>query len=380
MAQTPENSVLVVDAGSHSLALAVVDGSDAVLAEHRVDTANPGAAGGELAAFVESAPPFSAVGHRFVHGGEAVRGPRLVDDGVRRALEQAASLAPLHVPAALSALDTARTLLPDAPHVACLDTAFHAGLPPIAATYAVPRRWREEFGVHRYGFHGLSYAWASARAAALLGRPPEDLELLVTHLGNGSSVCAVRSGHSVDTSMGFTPLEGLVMGTRSGSVDPGLLLWLITERGLSPEKVAEDLERNSGLLGLSVLTHDTRHMVAAAANGNVQARLALDVFSYRAAQGLAAAACALDRVDALVFTGEIGEDQPEVRQAVCARLHHLGVPTELAVGNPDRDAVISPSGASVPVLVVLVGERQQIARETRVTVRDAAAAPSEVRL
>jgi acetate kinase len=271
------------------------------------------------------------------------------------------------VPPALAALDTCRQHLPDIPHVACLDTVFHAGLPEAARTYALPREWRERYGIRRYGFHGLSYAWIAGQAARLLGRELAGLQAVLAHLGGGASVCAVRHGRSVWTSMGFTPLEGLVMSRRSGSIDPGLLLWLQTEHGLSPSAISDVLEHHSGLLGLSGgLSGDTRELVAAAASGQRSAALALDVFCLRARQEIAAAAVSLTQLDAIVFSGEIGADQPEVRELIAAGLAVLGVTAGLDPAQ-DRDRVISRG--QVPVLLVHPDEQRQIAIEVRAVLR-----------
>jgi acetate kinase len=243
------------------------------------------------------------------------------------------------------------------PSVACFDTAFHATLPPAAATYPVPREWRERHGVRRYGFHGLSHAWCARRTCELLGRP--DLRIVSCHLGAGASLAAVVGGRSVDTTMGFTPLEGLVMATRSGTVDPGLVLWLVTEAGLSPEAVREGLEHHSGLLGLSG-TADMRDVVA-------EKGLGFDVYVHSVARHAAGLVAALGGLDALVFTGGVGENAPAVRAAVVDRLAHLG-----AAVDPDRndpgptgDGPVSPGGAPVPVLVVAAREDLEIARQTR---------------
>ncbi|MFD7713213.1 acetate/propionate family kinase [Streptomyces sp. NPDC059785] len=357
--------VLVVDAGSSSLHLAVLDATDRTVAERDFDSApGPGTAD-DVAAFLRDAPGIAAAGHRIVHGGPRLRGPVRLDDGVRGELDRAADLAPLHVPPALTALDAVRDRLPGIPHVVCLDTDFHRDLPEAATTYGLPREWTRRHGLRRYGFHGLSYAWALDRAAALLDRPAESLHVVLTHLGGGCSACAVRDGRSVDTTMGFTPLEGLVMSRRSGSVDPGLLLWLQTAQGMSAERLSDALNHKSGLLGLSGTSGDTRDLVRARADGDEAAALALDVFVHHARRGIAGVAASLDRVDALVFTGEIGEDQPEVREAVCAGLGVLGVSGGLTPGNPGRDAVVSAPDAPVPVLVVPTGETARIARETR---------------
>jgi acetate kinase len=364
-------NVLTVNAGSSSLRLDLVRGDAAGLdpgavrldvgaalldSAHAEQAADPSAAREELSGF--AGREVTAVAHRLVHGGDVVRVPALADDAVAAALREVTGLAPLHLPPSLALLDAARELLPDVPHVLCPDTAFHAGLPDAAATYALPSRWREKYGLRRYGFHGLSYAWTLGRTAALLGRPVGELSLVLAHLGGGASVCAVSGGRSVDTSMGFTPLDGVPMSKRSGAVDPGLLLWLQSEAGLTLEEVRDGLWRQSGLLGLSGgRSGDTRELV-----GDPQAELALEVFAHRVAREVAAAATSLERLDALVFTGEIGWDQPEIRDAVCRRLGLLGVEPP-ARGNRTDDGLISSPEAAVPVLVVEVHEELQLARE-----------------
>ncbi|GLW24784.1 acetate/propionate family kinase [Microbispora triticiradicis] len=356
--------VLTVNAGSSSLQLHLVREGRVLRGEHSEQSPDPAAAERTLSDFLSGAlsgtgAEVTAVGHRLVHGGEAVRAPTIADDAVVEAVRGYADLAPLHVPPALALAEAARRVLPSVPHVLCPDTAFHAALPDAAATYALPAEWRRRWGLRRYGFHGLSYAWATRRAAELLGR--EDMRLVVTHLGGGCSVSAVRAGRSVDTSMGFTPLEGVPMSKRSGSVDPGMLLWLLSGSRLTLEELRDGLEHSSGLLGLSDgLSGDTRDLVA---SGAPAAALALDVFAHRVSREIAASTAALDRLDALVFTGEIGWDQPEVREAVCRRLSPLGVAPP-AVGAVDRDGVVSPEGARVPVLVVRPREELQVARET----------------
>lgn len=262
--------ILVVDAGSSSLHLTVLGGDGRErAARHLTEPPGPETAD-TIEDFLRDAPPVGATGHRIVHGGPHLLRPTIVDDDVRAELDRTARLAPLHMPPALTALDATRALLPDVPHVVCLDTAFHADLPPAARTYAVPREWTERYGLRRYGFHGLSYAWALQRAAGLIGRPAGSLHVVLAHLGGGCSVCAVRDGRSVDTTMGFTPLEGLVMSKRSGSVDPGLLLWLQTSAGLTAARIEDALNHESGLLGLSGMSGDTRDLVRAGARGTVR--------------------------------------------------------------------------------------------------------------
>ncbi|MGW9188264.1 acetate/propionate family kinase [Streptomyces rubiginosohelvolus] len=363
--------ILVVDAGSSSLHLTVMDGEGREkAATHLTEPPGPGAAD-MIGDFLRDAPPVGATGHRIVHGGAHLLRAAVVDDDVRAELDGAAELAPLHVPPALVALDAARAVLPNVPHVVCLDTAFHSDLPSAARAYAVPRAWTERHGLRRYGFHGLSYAWALRRAAELLSRTTDSLHVVLAHLGGGCSVCAVREGRSVDTTMGFTPLEGLVMSKRSGSVDPGLLLWLQTSAGLTAEQIKEALNHESGLLGLSGTSGDTRDLVRASARGDGEAAFALDVFALSVRRGIASVATSLDRIDALVFTGEIGEDQPEVREAVCSGLGVLGINGGLTEENPTHGhgAVVSPSGAAVPVLVIPTGETRQVAKETRAALK-----------
>lgn len=371
--------VLTVNAGSSSLHLAYVEfaaSADRTGGADRTGSANaeessvgarldrstpPVDAEYAVRDFVAGQPAPAAVAHRLVHGGDLVRRPTVVDDGLRAALDGVAALAPLHLPPALALLDQLRRDLPGVPHLVCPDSAFHADLPEPARTYPVPTDWRERFGLRRYGFHGLSYAYATRRAAELLGRPVADLHLVLAHLGGGASVCAVRAGRSVDTSMGFTPLDGVPMSRRSGAVDPGMLLWLLDGR-LTYDEVTDGLNHRSGLLGLSAgRSGDTRELVAAAAD-DPAAALAMDTFNHRVRREMAAAATNLDRLDAVVFTGEIGWDQPEVRHDVCAGLRLLGVVPPTG-GNRPEDGPVSGPGAAVPVLVVQPREEVELARQ-----------------
>jgi acetate kinase len=361
--------ILTLNAGSSSLRAHIVDG-DRVLADYGTESpVGSEEARAVLSEVMERASQVDAVGHRLVHGGSRLTEPTVVDDQALAAAESAAALAPLHVPPALELVRNVRERLPNVPQVLCPDTAFHAGMPEVSRTLPLPSAWRRRFGLRRYGFHGLSYAWAIRRTASLLNRPLGQLQILLAHLGGGGSVCAVRDGSSVDTSMSFTPLDGIPMTTRSGAVDPGLLIWLLEEQKLSVDELAEGLQRKSGLQGMSDdLSADTRVLVRAADNGNAAARLALDVYSQRVAQALAAMATCLDRVDAVVFTGEIGWDQHEVRTAICARLGILGVEGSLS-GNRDDDGPVSAPDAAVPVLIVRTREELQIAGETAATLR-----------
>jgi acetate kinase len=354
--------ILTVNAGSGSLKAHLVEPDTERVAE-RAEIARPpdsDEAFDALDDLIDRVSDLTAVGHRLVHGGPDLTEPAVVDEDVLRAARRATPLAPLHLPAALALVDRLRERLPDVPHVVSPDTAFHRTLPDHVRTYALPPEWRERFDLRRYGFHGLSYRWSLDRTAALLDRPAGELQVLLAHLGGGCSVCAVRDGSSVDTSMGLTPLEGLVMSKRSGSVDPGLLLWLLDQGGLTAAELSDGLNHRSGLLGLSGgRSGDTRDLVG----GDSTAALAMRVFVHHARRGLAAAATSLDRLDAVVFTGEIGWDQPEVRTGVAAGLRLLGVPDDLS-GNREDDGPVSRPGARVPVLVVQPREELQLCRDT----------------
>jgi acetate kinase len=352
--------ILVVNAGSSSLKLRLLGPGDALLAE--ADIASPRAEVDEraLADWIAGAGIVDAVGHRIVHGGERFRDATRIDPGVVRELRALADLAPLHQPKSLAALDAVGRALPGTPAVACFDTAFHATLAPAATTYAVPAAWRERWGVRRYGFHGLSHAYASRRAAELTGAA----RIVTCHLGAGASLAAVRDGRSVDTTMGFTPLEGLVMATRSGSVDPGLLLWLLERESIGIGEMADALEHDSGLLALAG-TADMREVLGRAPTDSA-ARLALAVYVHRLRAGIAAMTAALGGLDALVFTGGVGERAPAIRTAAAGGLGFLGVAIDPA-GNEaaDGDADVSAPGAAVRTLVVSAREDLEIAGQVR---------------
>ena len=293
-----------------------------------------------------------AVGHRVVHGGARFQSSTVIDDTVLGNIRDLSWLAPLHNPVAAAVIDAARVALPDVPHVAAFDTAYHATLSAEAYLYALPYEWYSEWGYRRYGFHGLSVAWSVERAAALLGRA--SLGVIVAHLGAGCSVTAVAEGRSVGTSMGMTPLEGLVMGTRGGSVDPGVLLAAQRDHGLDAGALEEVLEHRSGLLAVSGRTADMRELVALAATDE-RAALAIAVFERSAAAAIAAAATALPHVDAIVFTGGIGEHAAGVRAGITRRLMAIGVPAvdDTAI---DGDAVLVPG----PIAVLVVSAREDV--------------------
>jgi acetate kinase len=344
--------ILVVNAGSTSLKLNLVDEDERSEPVEAVELVDP--------------KRLTAVAHRVVHGGPRFREPVLIDDAVRGQIFAEEPLAPLHNAPALKEIDRLREALPGVPQVAVFDTGFHATIPPEAATYALPRRWREEWGVRRYGFHGLSVAWSAQRAPELLDRPAEGLRLVVCHLGGGCSVSAVRGGRSLDNTMGFSPLEGVPMATRSGSVDPGALIYLTRERGLDAAAVERALERESGLKGLAGRSGDMREIERAAASGDESAALAIEVFAHRVAAAAAAMAASAGGVDALVLTAGIGEGSAAVRERLCRRLGFLGVELDLERNaGAEPDCEIAAAGSSVRVLVLRAREDLVAARAAR---------------
>ena len=311
-------------------------------------------------------PEVIGAGHRVVHGGDRFSASVLVDDEVIAAIRSFSQLAPLHNPKALAGIEAVRAARPGLPQVAAFDTAFHHTMPPRAYRYAIPEEWYTRYGVRRYGFHGISYRYVSQRAAELLGRPLGELRLVVAHLGNGCSAAAIRGGVSVDTTMGLTPMEGLVMGTRSGDVDPGMFGYLADQAGLTVDQLTGTLDTASGLAGLSGVSNDMRDIQAAAAAGTERARLALEVFVHRLAKAVAGMVVGLERLDALVFTGGIGEGSAVVRSLVLARLAFLGLaedPEANAGHGQDSGGRISPDGP-VLALVVPTDEELMIARDT----------------
>ncbi|MDQ4138856.1 MAG: acetate kinase, partial [Actinomycetota bacterium] len=306
-----------------------------------------------------------AVGHRVVHGGDRFSGPTVIDDGVVRAIEEVSVLAPLHNPANLAGIRAARSALPDVPHVAIFDTAFHATLPPAAYTYAINAQLAAEHRIRRYGFHGTSHKYVSERAADMLGRPLEELRIIVLHLGNGASAAAVRGGVSIDTSMGMTPAQGLVMGTRSGDIDPAVLVHLHRVAGLDVGQLDELVNRRSGLLGMTG-TGDMRDVQAAAIAGDEVAEAALAVYRHRIRHYIGAYIAQLGGLDALVFTAGVGENNVLLRRRVLTGLEFLGLRVdddrnELASKAP---RFISPAGSPVAVLVIPTNEELEIARQT----------------
>lgn len=352
------------------------DGDDAVV-ERDVDVPDHAAAFEVISAlFAEAGPDLqaaglAAVGHRVVHGGDRFSAPALVDDDLERVVDELSVLAPLHNPGGLEGIRAARRAVPDVPHVAVFDTAFHATVPPEAYTYAIDTGIAREHGVRRYGFHGTSVASVVPRAAELLGRPVADLAMVVLHLGNGASATAVLAGRSVETSMGLTPLEGLVMGTRPGDVDPGALLHLLREADMSADELDTLLNRRSGLLGLTGAS-DIREVSQRAQDGDAAAELALEVAAHRIRHYLGAYAFQLGRLDAVVLTAGIGEHSAGMRARALAGLAGLGIAVDPERNDAREDGprVISPDGSPVTVCVVPTAEELQIAREAVQVVGD----------
>ncbi len=387
------SSVLVLNCGSSSVKFALVDpengaravaglgervgGPDAVVSLRRGDdeqtsTPTDGTHRGVVAHLLatlsdEERAAVSGVGHRVVHGGSRFSASVAIDDEVLAVLHEMIDLAPLHEPANIAGIEATRAELPHLGQVAVFDTAFHQTMPPVAYHYAVPGEWFEEHGVRRYGFHGTSHRYVSARAAQLLGRPLESLRMVTLHLGNGASAAAVCDGISVDTTMGMTPLEGLVMGTRSGDVDPGMLGYIAGRLDVDLAGVLDVLNSRSGLLGLSGVSHDMRSVEAAAADGSERATLALAVFAYRAAKTVGALTVALGRLDAVVFTGGVGERGAAARSQIMAHLGVLGVREDVAANaahGRQTGGRVSSEGPVV-ALVVPTDEELVIAQDTR---------------
>jgi acetate kinase len=374
---TPER-VLVINAGSSSLKLSVVGPDDTASDQYEVDSwdGSPGAPAlrAYLGAIAESARPPEAIGHRVVHGGTLYTAATLIDDEVRGGIAGLTSLAPLHQPRALAGIDAATAAFGSLPQVACFDTAFHATLPPEAFTYPLPAAWRDRFGLRKFGFHGLSHGYAARRAAELLDiKQVQQFRVVTCHLGAGSSLTAVHGGRSVETTMGFTPVDGLVMATRPGSIDPGMVLWLAGERRLSLSDLAGGIEHRSGLSALAGLkdgSGDMRQVVAAAGRGDPDAGLALAVHAHRLIASAAAMAAAMNGIDALAFTGGIGEHAPVVRSRACAGLAFLGVAVDQQRNlEAFGDADISTPDARVRTLVVSAREDLEVARSVRQVLR-----------
>lgn len=385
--------VLVINAGSSSLKYSLVDAASGEAAasglverigeeqSHHVHHGQKGsydddrpvpdheaALEAAVQAFEKHGPALAevdivAVGHRVVHGGDRFAAPALVDDELIAAVTDLVPLAPLHNPANLEGIEVARRLFPDLPHVAVFDTAFHQTLPPYAYTYAVPSSWLDDYGVRRYGFHGTSHAFVSEQAARLLGRDPAEVNVIVLHLGNGCSAAAIQGGKSVDTSMGLTPLEGLVMGTRSGDLDPAVHGHLARVAGRTAEETDRSLNSESGLKGLSG-ANDFREVLRRRADGDERARLAFDIYCYRLKKYIGSYYAVLGTVDAIVFTAGVGQHSAEARSAALAGLEPLGIHLDPIRNADPSDPVVSADDSPVQVLVIPTNEEWEIAKQS----------------
>jgi acetate kinase len=368
--------VLVLNPGSSTLKAAVIEppgrgalatvnvdwGADATRASGRTAGVTDVLASVEAAGVTRTS--ISAVGYRVVHGGTRFVAPTLIEDATVDAIEGIAELAPLHNQISAETIRAARQILPGIAHVAVFDTAFHAALPPAGYRYPVPQAWFRDWGIRRFGFHGLSVTWSVARAAELLGRPVDGLRLVIAHLGSGCSVTAVDGGRAVDTSMGMTPLEGLMMGTRAGSIDPGIILTILRDRRATLAELEDVLEHRSGLLGLSGRSADVRELLVAEAAGDEAAALALEAFVRRAAAGIAAAATCLPAIDAVVFTGGIGENSGRMRARIAASLAVLGIPM-IPDADVHEDGALTDAARTPAVLRIQAREDIVIADAVR---------------
>ncbi|WP_313530134.1 acetate/propionate family kinase [Anaerotignum sp.] len=315
---------------------------------------------------VKSMKEINAVGHRVVHGGEYFAGSVIIDDAVKEALEKCSELAPLHNPANLIGIAACEKLMPGVPQVGVFDTAFHQTMPERAYLYAIPYEYYEKYKIRRYGFHGTSHRYVSEEAARMLERPYDQTKTITCHLGNGGSICAVRNGKSIDTTMGFTPLEGLVMGTRAGDVDAAVITFLMEKEKLTPQEMDNILNKKSGVLGISGVSSDFRDIEDASEHGNTRAEAALDVFAYKVAKRIGAYAAAMNGVDCIVFTAGLGENSGSTRRLICDYLGYLGVHIDSYNNSLRGKAMeISASDSRVRVLVIPTNEELVIARDTK---------------
>ena len=320
----------------------------------------------EKTGVIKSLDEIGAVGHRLVHGGEKFASSTVIDDDVIKAVEEVSDLAPLHNPANLIGVRACQELMPGTPMVGVFDTAFHQTMPMEAYMYGLPYEYYEKYKVRKYGFHGTSHSFVSKRMAEILGKPVEDLKIIVCHLGGGASVCAVKGGKSVDTSMGLSPLEGLIMGTRSGDIDPSAMEFICKKENLDIDGIMEVLNKKSGVQGLSGVSSDFRDLQAGAAEGNERCAMAVDVFCYRVLKYIGAYVAAMNGVDAIVFTAGLGENDEIVRRKIVSRLGYLGIKLNDEVNNANRgkEVEISTADSKVPVWVVPTNEELAIARDT----------------
>lgn len=314
---------------------------------------------------VKDLKEISAIGHRVVHGGENFAKSAIIDDAVMQAIQDCIELAPLHNPPNIAGIEACQKLMPGIPQVAVFDTAFHQTMPDYAYLYGLTYELYEKYKIRRYGFHGTSHKYVSQRAAALLGKPAEELKIITCHLGNGSSITAIKGGKSIETSMGFTPLQGLLMGTRSGDLDPAIVTYIMRKENLNPDQIDNFLNKKCGVLGVSGVSSDFRDIGNAADEGNYRAKLALEIFAYQARKYIGSYAAALNGVDAIIFTAGIGENSSSIRAAICENMSYLGVnidPEKNKVRGVEAD--VSETNASCRVLVIPTNEELTIALDT----------------
>ncbi|MEG1880056.1 MAG: acetate kinase [Oscillospiraceae bacterium] len=320
---------------------------------------------------ISSLDEISAIGHRVVHGGEFFNKSTIIDDDVKSAISQCVPLAPLHNPANLIGINACEKALPGKPQVAVFDTAFHQTMPPESFMYAIPYKYYEEDKIRRYGFHGTSHKYVTAKTAKLLGKSPEDLKIITCHLGNGSSIAAIDGGKSVATSMGFTPLAGTVMGTRSGSIDPAIIKFIADKYDLNLDQIDEILNKESGVWGISGVSSDFRDLEAASLKGNKRAKLALDMFVHSVRKYIGMYGIQMGGVDAIIFTAGIGENTPSMRRDILQGMEFLGVTVDDEKNNAARgvDAIISTDDSTVKAMVVPTNEELMIARDTEALIK-----------
>ncbi|MCI8342050.1 MAG: acetate kinase [Firmicutes bacterium] len=315
---------------------------------------------------IKSVDEIGAIGHRVVHGGEYFAGSVIINDEVKKALEVCSDLAPLHNPANLIGIAACEKLMPGVPQVGVFDTAFHQTMPERAYLYAIPYKYYEKYKIRKYGFHGTSHKYVSQECAKMMNIPIEELKIITCHLGNGGSICAVRNGVSIDTSMGFTPLDGIAMGTRSGSVDPAAVLYLMQKENISPSEMDRILNKESGVLGISGVSSDFRDIEEAESGGNERASTALDTFAYRVAKTIGEYVTAMKGVDAIVFTAGLGENSGTTRQVICDYLRYLGITLDSYKNSLRGQAIeITTKQSRVQVFVIPTNEELVIARDTR---------------
>lgn len=320
---------------------------------------------------IKSVKEIGAVGHRVVHGGEDFSKSVLIDDEVMKAIEKNVELAPLHNPPNIMGINACKELMPEVPQVAAFDTAFHNTIPPVNYMYAIPYEYYEKYRIRRYGFHGTSHQYVAIRAAEMIGKPLESCNFITCHLGNGSSVTCIRHGKSLDTTMGFTPLEGLIMGTRSGDIDPAIVTFIMEKEGLNPSEMNNILNKKSGVLGISGISSDFRDLEEAAADGDERAALALGAFETQVQKAIGAYLTEIDSCDGIIFTAGVGENSPNNRLAIMRGFENRGIKLDMWRNNQrGKESVISSNSSSIRVMVIPTNEELMIARDTKKIVEE----------